>query len=64
VRRWELPRKGETRLILHIGNQFEASATLVIIPERGVVVAVMTNLSDAALQNVVNGVRKALIGGN
>jgi len=39
-----------------------ASAALVLIPERGVAIAVMTNLSDAALQNVVNGVRKALIG--
>lgn len=58
---WNVFKFGEQRVILHGGNQAGARSELRILPDKGIVIAVLTNLSDAPLQEMMKGITDALV---
>lgn len=61
---WNVYTFGEQRVILHSGNQAGARSELRILPDKGIVIAVMTNLSDADLREMLKGITDALLSSN
>ncbi len=61
---WSVSKFGEQRVILHGGNQAGARSELQILPDKGIIIAVMTNLSDADIREMIKGIREALQAGS
>jgi CubicO group peptidase (beta-lactamase class C family) len=59
---WNVYKFGEQRVILHGGNQAGARSELRILPDKGIAIAVMTNLSDADIREIMKGLTEALLG--
>ena len=58
---WNVYQFGEQRVILHGGNQAGARSELRILPDKGIAIAVLTNLSDADLKDLLKGITDALV---
>jgi CubicO group peptidase (beta-lactamase class C family) len=59
---WEVFQAGEQKVVLHGGNQAGARSQLGLMPAKGFVIVVMTNLSDANLAALTDGIRDAVLG--
>lgn len=58
---WGMGQRAGMKLFSHGGNQSGASSLLYVLPERGIVIAIMTNLQDVRLDDMMNGIGKILI---
>jgi CubicO group peptidase (beta-lactamase class C family) len=58
---WGIGSVAGMRLISHSGGQAGTSTLLYLLPEKGVVLAAMSNLEGAALNRILNGIGKELI---
>lgn len=58
---WGIGAVGGLKLISHSGGQAGTSTLLYILPEKGIVLAAMSNLEGAALNRILNGIGKELI---
>ncbi|MEW6207058.1 MAG: serine hydrolase domain-containing protein [Acidobacteriota bacterium] len=59
---WGVRKIGSLKLYAHGGNQSGASSLLYVLPEKGIVIAIMTNLQDIRLDEMMNGIGKILTG--
>jgi CubicO group peptidase (beta-lactamase class C family) len=59
---WEVFQVGDQIVVSHGGNQAGARSQLGLMPAKGFVIAVMTNLSDANLATMIDGIRDAVLG--
>ncbi len=59
---WEVFQVGDQKIVLHGGNQAGARSQLGLMPAKGFVIVVMTNLSDANLGAMIDGIRDAVLG--
>lgn len=59
---WGIGDVAGMKLIAHSGGQAGTSTLLYILPEKGIVIASMSNLEGAALNTILNGIGKELIG--
>ena len=48
-------------MVLHGGNQAGARSELRLLPDKGIAIAVLTNLSDADLKDLLKGITDALV---
>ena len=58
---WGIGAVEGLKLISHSGGQAGTSTLLYILPEKGIVLAAMSNLEGAALNRILNGIGKELI---
>ncbi len=58
---WEVREVRGMKIYAHGGNQSGASSLLDVLPEKGVVIAIMTNLQDIRLVEMMQGIIKAVI---
>ena len=58
---WGIGAVAGMRLISHSGGQAGTSTLLYLLPEKGLVLAAMSNLEGAALNRILNGIGKELI---
>ncbi|MEW6125900.1 MAG: serine hydrolase domain-containing protein [Acidobacteriota bacterium] len=59
---WSIAETGNLRLVLNNGNQAGAKCELWLFPDKGVVIAVMTNLSDSNLRDMLKNIQDLLLG--
>lgn len=58
---WGIGTVAGMKLISHSGGQAGTSTLLFILPEKGIVLAAMSNLEGAALNRILNGIGRELI---
>ena len=58
---WGIGTVGGMRLISHSGGQAGTSTLLYLLPEKGIVLAAMSNLEGAALNRILNDIGKELV---
>lgn len=61
---WGLSELSGLKLILHSGGQAGTSTLLIMLPEKGVIVAAMANLDGASLNNLTQQIAKLLLAQN
>ncbi len=59
---WEVFQINGQKIVSHGGNQAGARSQLGLLPDKGFVIAVMTNLSDANLNALMDGIRDLVLG--
>jgi CubicO group peptidase (beta-lactamase class C family) len=58
---WSIFREANPKILVHTGNQAGARTELRLLPEKGIVIAVMTNLSDANLGEMMQSIQDLLL---
>lgn len=59
---WGIADAGGMKLVAHSGGQAGTSTLLYILPDKGIIIAAMSNLEGAALNRILNAVVKELAG--
>jgi CubicO group peptidase (beta-lactamase class C family) len=60
---WGINQANGQRMIIHNGGQAGTRTDLRLFPEKGIVIAVMTNLSDAPIEQMIKGIQEILLAG-